>query len=82
MGDVFVSDKDTHLGKVIKYQKPNPTGEDAYLLPDGTVIFDEDKIIRAQQIFKENWYRPGGPGARKVLEKYVSRPRQAREPSP
>lgn len=68
--DVFVSDKDTKMGKVVKYMKPNPTGEDAYLLPDGTVVFDESKIVRAQQIFKENWYRPGGPGARKVLEKY------------
>jgi len=68
--DVFTSDADTDLGKVVKRYKPNPLGEDAHLLPDGSVVFDEAKIIRAQQIFKQNWYRPEGPGARKVLAKY------------
>ncbi len=65
------------MGKVIKYHKPNPIGEDAHLMPDGTVVLDEHKIIRAQRIFKHNWYRPEGPGARRVLEKYASGPGQS-----
>ncbi len=70
--DVFVSEKDTNMGKVLKYQKPNPVGEDAYLMPDGTVVFDEHKIVAAQRIFKHNYYKPDGPGARRALEKYTS----------
>lgn len=67
--DLFKSEKDWELGKVVKYYKPNPTGEDAHLKPDGTIEFDEDKIIRAQQIFKHNYYKPGGPGARKIVSR-------------
>lgn len=72
--DVFKSEKDTDLGKVIKRPKPNPLGEDAHLMSSGVVVFDEDKIIRAQRIFKQNWYHPEGPGARRVLAKYASSP--------
>ena len=72
MDDVYKSETDVELGKILKYYKPNPTGEDAHLMPDGTVLFDEAKIVRAQQIFKHNWYRPGGPGAVRTLEKYRS----------
>lgn len=67
--DFFVSDPDTNLGKVLKYQKPNPIGEDMYLTRDGTVTRDEDKIIKAQRIFIHNHYKPGGAGARKVLKR-------------
>lgn len=70
--DVFKSDTDVELGKVLKYYKPNPTGEDAYLKPDGTVEFDEDKIIKAQRIFKHNYYRAEGPWDLKTREKYAS----------
>lgn len=70
--DVFISEPDHAMGKVLKYQKPNPVGEDMYLLPDGTVVRDEDKIISAQRIFKHNWYRPGGKGAKLALAKYAS----------
>jgi hypothetical protein len=59
--DTFISESDSHLGKVLKYQKPNPIGEDVYLNPDGTITRDEDKIIKAQRIFKHNYYKPGGP---------------------
>lgn len=72
--DKFVCDTDIASGKVVKYQRPNPIGEDIHLNPDGTITRDEDKIIRAQRIFIHNWYRPGGPGSRKVLEKYESCP--------
>lgn len=68
--DVFYAEKDYEMGKVLKYQRANPVGEDMYLRPDGTIESDEAKIVRAQQIFKHNYYRPGGPGARKALEKY------------
>ncbi len=69
--DVFVSDKDIEVGKVVKRPRLNPPGEDAHLHPDGTVTFDEAKIVRAQRIFKHNWYRPEGPGARRILSKYA-----------
>jgi hypothetical protein len=72
--DIFVCESDVTAGKVLKYQRPNPIGEDIHLLPDGTIERDEDKIIRAQRIFLHNWYRPGGPGSRLVMEKYGSCP--------
>lgn len=72
--DVFLSDKDCDLGKAVKYRRGNPIGEDMYLLPDGSIVSDESKIIRAQRIFKHNYYKPGGRGNRKVLEKYGSCP--------
>jgi len=70
--DAFISAPDYEMGKVLKYQKPNPVGEDMHLMPDGTVTKDEDLIVKAQRIFKHNWYRPDGKGARLVLEKYAS----------
>ena len=70
----FISEPDYDLGKVLKYRRVNPVGEDAYLRPDGTIEFDEDKIVRAQRIFKHNYYKPEGRGSRKVLEKYGSCP--------
>ena len=69
----YVSEKDYELGKVVKKYRLNPVGEDVYLMPDGTIEKDEDKIVKAQRIFLHNWYRPGGPGPRMVLEKYGSR---------
>jgi hypothetical protein len=63
-----MSDDDVSDGKVLKYRKLNPIGENFYLHPDGTVTSDEDKIVKAQRIFKHNWYKPEGPGARRVLK--------------
>lgn len=77
--DVFVSSKDYEEGKAVKYQRSNPIGEDVYLLPDGTIVRDEDKIIKAQRIFKQNYYRAEGPWDLKTREKYVS---GLSEPSP
>ena len=49
---------------------PNPIGEDVYLESDGvTVTRDEDKIIKVQRIFKNNYYKPGGKGALRVLKR-------------
>jgi len=70
--DVFVSSKDYEDGKVLKYHRANPVGEDVYLMPDGTIERDEDKIIKAQRIFRHNWYKPGGPGYRRILENFQS----------
>lgn len=70
--DVFVCSKDHEDGKIVKYQRSNPIGEDVYLLPDGTIVRDEDKIIKAQRIFKHNYYRAEGPWDLKTREKYVS----------
>ena len=72
MRDVFHADLDYEMGKVLKYQRPNPVGEDMYLRPDGTIESDEDKIVRAQQIFKHNYYRAGGPWDIKTRAKYDS----------
>ena len=70
MGDVFISTPDHQEGKVLKYFRPNPIGEDVYLGVDGvTVTRDEDKIINAQRIFKNNYYKPGGKGALRVLKR-------------
>ena len=64
---MYQCEKDWELGKVLKYQKPNPVGEDVYLEPDGSLTFDEDKIVKAQRIFLHHHYKPGGIGARRVL---------------
>lgn len=70
--DVFICETDTQLGKVLKYYKPNPTGEDVYLESDGASIKrDEDQIIKAQRIFKHNHYKPGGAGARRVVKRLL-----------
>ena len=70
--DVFVSSKDYEDGKILKYQRANPIGEDIHLMPDGTIERDEDKIIKAQRIFRHNWYKPGGPGYMRMLENFQS----------
>jgi hypothetical protein len=43
-----------------KRSKLNPTGEDCHLEADGSVTSDEDKIIRAQRIFRHEYYKPYG----------------------
>lgn len=42
----------------LKRFKPNPIGENVYLLPDGTIERDEDKIIFLQRLWKEKAYEP------------------------
>lgn len=69
--ETFESEHDYDLGKAMKYRRVNPVGEDMYLQPDGTIVSDESKIVKAQRIFKHNYYKPGGRGSRKVLEKYA-----------
>lgn len=78
--NVFNCDVDWKVGKVIKYRKPNPIGEDAYIMPDGTVILDETKIIKAQRIFIHNYYKPDGVWAQKTIKKYASCDAQPHEP--
>ena len=81
MDDVFVSPPDYELGKIVKYFKPNPTGENMYLADDKvTIIKDEDKIKAVQRIFKHNYYKPGGKGAQKVLGHYSNRTRATNLP--
>lgn len=69
MEDVFVSDPDEEVGKIVKRARPNALGEAIYLRPDGTLDKDEDKIISVQRIFKKNFYKPEGRGALKILER-------------
>jgi hypothetical protein len=68
--DVFYAEKDYEMGKVLKYQRANPVGEDMYLRPDGTVESDEAKIVLAQQIFKHNYYKSGGRWELNTRKKY------------
>jgi len=70
--NIFECDKDWEVGKVTKYRRLNPLGEDAYLMSDGTVILDENKIIKAQRIFIHNYYKPGGPWGRMMTAKKAS----------
>lgn len=77
--NVFECEKDWEVGKVLKYRKLNDIGEDAYLMPDGTVILDETKIIKAQRIFIHNYYKPGGPWARSIVAKKASCDTQPQE---
>lgn len=42
----------------LKRFKPNPIGENVYLLSDGTIERDEDKIIFLQRLWKERAYMP------------------------
>lgn len=71
--DVFYAEKDYEMGKVLKYQRANPVGEDMYLRPDGTVESDEAKIVRAQQIFKHNYYKSDGRWELNTRKKYAQR---------
>jgi len=68
--DVFRSDFDSRTCRPMKRQKFNPVGEDIYLRPDGSVVRDEDKIIKIQRIFIDNYYKPDGNGAKKIFSKY------------
>ena len=43
-----------------KRPKLNPKCQNVYLLPDGSIIREEDKIIAAQRIWKERAYAPPG----------------------
>jgi len=72
MEDVCITEADYEVGKVLKYFRPNPTGQDIYLGKDGvTLIKDEDKIRAAQRIFKHNYYKPEGKGAQKIFKQMV-----------
>jgi len=43
----------------LKRLRVNPTGEDIYLLPDGSIRKDEDLIIFLQRMWKDKAYTPG-----------------------
>lgn len=70
---IFLGDKDTELGKIAKKSRLNPTGENVFLHPDGSIEREEDKIIAAQRIFKHEYYKPDGKGFLKGLEKFNAR---------
>lgn len=42
-----------------KKRRLNPTGENIYILPDGTIKKEIDAIISAQRIWRERAYEPG-----------------------
>ena len=68
--DNYKSDFDSRVYQPQKRQRCNPVGEDIHILPDGSLVRDEDKIIKIQRIFMDKYYKPGGKGAKKALSKY------------
>ena len=56
-------------GKEVKRRKLNQDGENMYLNDDGTITDELKHVIRCQQIFKHEYYKPGGKGARKLYAK-------------
>ena len=56
-----------------KRRRINPMGEDCYLTPYGWVNRDEDKIIKAQRIWKERAYAPpGGYMYKKTFKNFIN----------
>jgi hypothetical protein len=55
-----------------KRVRGNPPGEDCYLDKDGWITRDEDKIIRAQQIWKDAAYKPGGKMMVRIQQHFES----------
>lgn len=53
-----------------KKRRLNPTGENVYLLPSGTVKKDEDTIVKCQRTWIHNAYKPGGPMYHKHLANF------------
>jgi len=49
-----------------KRRRMNPTGQNAYLAPDGSVTLDETKIIFIQRMVKDKLYKPGGSMYKKI----------------
>ena len=68
--DFYKSDFDSRQYQPMKRQRFNPVGEDIHILPDGSLVNDEHKIIKIQRIFKDNYYKPEGKGAKMILSKY------------
>ena len=68
--DFYKSDFDSRQYQPMKRQRCNPVGEDIHILPDGSLVNDEHKIIKIQRIFKDNYYKPDGKGAKMILSKY------------
>ena len=60
-------------GKEVKRQRVNPDGHNMYLNSDGTVTDEMKCIVNCQRIFKHEYYKPGGKGAKKVCDAYVKR---------
>jgi hypothetical protein len=50
-----------------KRARTNPVAEDVFLLPDGSIQKDEDRIVACQRIWIHNAYRPDGRMFRKNL---------------
>jgi hypothetical protein len=60
-----------------KRRRINPMGEDCYLSGYGWVNRDEDKIIKAQRIWKERAYSPpGGYMYKKTFKNFINNEKQ------
>jgi len=56
-----------------KKHKKNPVGQDAFLRSDGSIEYDEDKIVAVQRRWKHAMYAPGGHMYTKVSENFYAR---------
>ena len=63
-------DNDHDLPRPFKRRRLNRLGEDVHLMPDKSVVRDEDKIIAAQRIFLHEYYKPGGRGYYATMARY------------
>lgn len=68
--DVYRSDFEAPPAK---RRRANPIGEDVYLLPDGTLEFDEDLVVMCQRMWLHEAYKPGGIMYEKKLSSASSR---------
>jgi hypothetical protein len=80
--DNYKSDFDSRVYQPQKRHWCNPVGEDIHILTDGSLVRDEDAIVRAQRIFKHNYYKPEGRGCRKAIERLVENVSGPAQPPP
>ena len=60
-------------GKEVKRRRINPDGTNMYLNSDGSVSDELKCIVNCQRIFKHEYYKPGGKGAKKTSLAYAKK---------
>lgn len=57
-----------------KRRKLNPIGENIWLRPDGSILFEMDVIIKLQLRVRERLWAPDGVLAKRLCERYEACP--------
>ena len=60
-------------GKEVKRRRVNPEGTNMYLNSDGSVSDELKCIVNCQRIFKHEYYKPDGKGAKKTSLAYAQK---------